>query len=71
MALLRNGEVVEQPVNQTTLTKRYTEEALKFITEKKNTPFFLYMPHTFPHVPLFASQDFKGKSRAGIYGDAV
>ncbi|ODA34209.1 sulfatase family protein [Planctopirus hydrillae] len=71
VALLRNGEIVEQPVNQTTLTRRYTEEAVKFITEKKNTPFFLYMPHTFPHVPLFASQDFKGKSRAGIYGDAV
>ncbi len=71
VALLRNGEVVEQPANQTTLTKRYTEEAVKFITEKKNTPFFLYMPHTFPHVPMFASQDFKGKSRAGIYGDAV
>lgn len=69
--LLRNGKVVEQPANQTTLTKRYTEEAVKFISEKKDAPFFLYLAHTFPHVPMFASPEFKGKSRAGIYGDAV
>jgi arylsulfatase A-like enzyme len=69
--LIRNGTVVEQPVDQTTLTKRYTDEALQFIAEKKDSPFFLYFAHTFPHVPLFASPDFKGSSRAGIYGDAV
>lgn len=69
--LIRNGRVVEQPAGQTTLTRRYTEEAVKFIGEKKNSPFFLYFAHTFPHVPLFASPGFKGKSRAGIYGDAV
>jgi arylsulfatase A len=71
VALLRDGKVIEQPADQTTLTKRYTEEAVKFIREKKSAPFFLYMPHTFPHVPMFASPDFKGKSRAGIFGDAV
>jgi len=71
VALLRDGEVVEQPADQTTLTKRYTEEAVKFIAEKKGGPFFLYLAHTFPHVPLFASPAFKGISRAGIYGDAV
>ncbi len=69
--LLRDGEVVEQPADQTTLTKRYTEEALAFIAEKKDRPFFLYFAHTFPHVPMFASPAFKGKSRAGIYGDSV
>ena len=69
--LLRDGTVVEQPVDQATLTKRYTEEAVKFIAEQKGKPFFLFFAHTFPHVPLFASADFKGKSRAGIYGDAV
>ena len=69
--LIRNGSVVEQPVDQTTLTKRYTDEALQFIAEKKDSPFFLYFAHSFPHVPLFASPDFKGSSRAGIYGDAV
>jgi arylsulfatase A len=71
VALLRNGEVAERPADQTTLTKRYTEEALKFVQDKKGQPFLLYVAHTFPHVPLFASAAFKGKSRAGIYGDAV
>jgi len=69
--LIRNGEVVERPTDQATLTKRYTVEAMKFIREHKASPFFLYFAHTFPHVPLFASEDFKGKSRAGIFGDAV
>lgn len=59
VALLRDGKVVEQPVDQTTLTKRYTEEAVRFIHEKKGGPFFLYMPHTFPpcaHVCLASFQ---------------
>jgi arylsulfatase A-like enzyme len=71
VALQRDGKVIEQPAEQTTLTKRYTAEAVKFIRANKGGPFFLYMPHTFPHVPLFASPAFKGKSRAGIFGDAV
>ena len=69
--LIRNGEVIEQPADQTTLTKRYTEEALKFIRDNKQQPFFLYLAHTMPHVPLFASPDFSGKSPRGIYGDVV
>ncbi len=69
--LIREGKVIEQPANQTTLTKRYTEEAVTFIREQKDKPFFLYFAHTFPHVPMFASPAFQGKSRAGIYGDAV
>lgn len=71
VALLKNGDVLEKPVDQTTLTKRYTERALQFIREKKGKPFFLYFAHNFPHVPLFASPNFKGKSARGIYGDAV
>jgi len=69
--LIHNGKVIEQPVDQTTITRRYTEQTIKFIREKKNAPFFIYLAHTFPHVPMFASPAFKGKSRAGIYGDAV
>lgn len=70
--LLRNGEVVEQPpVDQTTLTRRYTETAIDFIRTNKDAPFFLYFAHTFPHVPLFASPAFKGRSLRGIYGDTV
>lgn len=71
VALMRDGKVIEQPADQTTLTKRYTAEAIAFIRERKDKPFFLYFAHTFPHVPMFASPAFKGKSRAGIYGDAV
>jgi arylsulfatase A len=69
--LIHNGKIIEQPADQTTLTRRYTEHAVKFIRANKSKPFFLYFAHTFPHVPLFASPAFKGKSRAGIYGDAV
>ena len=69
--LIRNGEVIERPAHQATFTQRYTAEAVRFIRERKDHPFFLYFAHTFPHVPLFASPAFKGKSRAGIYGDAV
>ncbi|MFM2171935.1 MAG: Arylsulfatase [Verrucomicrobiota bacterium] len=69
--LMRDGKVVQQPADQTQLTKRYTEEAVKFIGNHKTKPFFLYLAHTFPHVPLFASNEFRGKSKAGIYGDTV
>lgn len=71
IALMRNGEVEERPAVQTHLTQRYTQEAVNFITASKDGPFFLYMAHSFPHVPLFASPQFKGKSRAGIFGDTV
>ncbi|MBL9179238.1 MAG: sulfatase [Verrucomicrobiaceae bacterium] len=69
--LYRGMELVERPADQTTLTRRYTEEAVKFITLDKSKPFFLYFPHTFPHTPLFASKNFKGRSPRGLYGDVV
>lgn len=69
--LIRNEEVIERPANQSTLTRRYTEEALKFISANKQKPFLLYFPHTFPHVPLFASEKFQKKSPRGLYGDVV
>jgi len=69
---LRAGdEIAERPADQTTLTRRYTDEAVRFIREKKAQPFLLYFPHTFPHVPLFASPEFRGKSARGLYGDVV
>lgn len=71
VALMRNGEVVERPADQTTLTRRYTEEALRFIAAQRDRPFFLYLAHTMPHTPLFASPEFKGRSRRGIYGDVI
>jgi arylsulfatase A len=69
--LFRNEKLIECPADQTTLTRRYTEEAIKFIHEHRHDPFFLYLAHTFPHVPLFASAKFKGQSRRGLYGDVV
>jgi arylsulfatase A-like enzyme len=69
--LYRGTEIVEQPADQATLTRRYTEEAVSFIAKNKAQPFFLYFAHTFPHIPLFASEKFRGKSGAGIYGDVV
>ncbi|MDP6113204.1 MAG: sulfatase [Planctomycetota bacterium] len=69
--LMRGEEIIERPARQATVTKRYTEEALRFIRQQKDNPFFLYMPHTMPHIPLFASEKFKGKSPRGLYGDVV
>jgi arylsulfatase A len=69
--LLRGETVLEEPAKQDTITKRYTDEAVKFIEKNRDGPFFLYFPHTFPHVPLFASPDFKGTSLRGLYGDVV
>lgn len=69
--LYRNEELVECPADQTQLTRRYTEEAQRFIRANKRKPFFLYFAHTFPHTPLFASSRFHGTSRRGIYGDVV
>jgi uncharacterized sulfatase len=70
-ALYRGEEQIEQPVDQSTLTARYTEEAVKFIRRNAQKPFFLYLAHTFPHIPLYASERFRGKSAAGLYGDTV
>ena len=69
--IMRNEQVIERPADQTTITKRYTKEALKFIDENKSRPFFLYLPHSLPHVPLFASSKFMGTSARGLYGDVI
>lgn len=69
--LMRNGEIIEQPADQATLTRRYTEEAVRFIGEHRDQPFFLYLPHTMPHIPLHVSEPFAGKSAGGLYGDVV
>ena len=69
--LMRNEQVIERPVDHRTLTKRYTEEALRFIAKNKHQPFFLYLAHSMPHVPLARSDDFVGRSTADIYGDVI
>ena len=69
--LMRNEDEIERPANQYTLTRRYAEEAVTFIETHRHEPFFLYLPHTMPHMPLFRSEAFKGRSRAGVYGDVI
>jgi arylsulfatase A len=69
--LIHNTEIVEDPANLETLTERYTTYATDFIQRSKSGPFFLYMPHTFPHIPLGVSERFRGKSAEGLYGDVV
>ncbi|HXI90347.1 MAG TPA: sulfatase [Blastocatellia bacterium] len=69
--IMRNDDVVEEPAKQDTLTRRYTEEAISFIERAKAQPFFLYLAHNMPHIPLHASERFRGKSAGGLYGDVV
>jgi len=69
--ILRDLKEIERPADQTTITKRYTNEAVQFITKNKDAPFFLYLPHSMPHVPLFRSSNFVGKSSRGLYGDVI
>jgi uncharacterized sulfatase len=72
LPLYRNDEVIEKsPVDQNFLTQKYTREALDWIGGNSDRPFFLYLPHTFPHIPLHASPDFRGRSKGGLYGDVV
>jgi arylsulfatase A len=71
VSFVRGAETVEKEIDQTTITGRYTDEALKFLRDHKDGPFFLFLSHTMPHVPIAASENFKGKSAGGLYGDTV
>ena len=66
-----NDRVIERPVDHRTLTKRYTEQAVQFISERKSGPFFLYIAHSLPHIPLATASDFAGRSAGGLYGDVI
>jgi len=71
LPLVKQATVIEAPADQATLTKRYTQQVISFIEDNQKKPFFVYLPHTFPHLPLFASPDFHGKSANGRYGDSI
>lgn len=71
LPLLRGAELVEQEPDQRYLTQRYTQAAVEFIQAHADEPFFLYLPHSMPHWPQYASEDFAGKSANGAWGDAV
>lgn len=69
--LMRGEEVIEYPADQSTLTKRYTQEAIQFISQHKDKPFFVYLPHTMCHYPLAASEEFRGRTKRGVFGDVI
>ena len=69
--LLRNSDIVKRPADPAELTKLYTDEAINFIEQHKEGPFFLYLPHTMLHNPLGMSEEFQGASNWGEYGDAI
>lgn len=68
---LRGNDVDSIRVNQKYTTKTYTDKAVQFIDKNKDRPFFLYVTHNMPHVPLYASPEFEGKSKRGLYGDVI
>jgi arylsulfatase len=74
LPLWEDGRVIDDevsPEDQTQLTTRYTDRAVRFIEKNKDRPFFFYLAHSMPHVPLFVSDKFKGKSQAGLFGDVL
>jgi arylsulfatase len=68
---MEGEDIIEKNPDQSQMTVRYTERALKFIEKNQDNPFFLYVPHSMPHIPLFVSDRFKGKSELGLYGDVI
>jgi len=71
LPLIEGERILEYNPDQTQLTTWYTERAVRFIEKSKDRPFFLYVPHSMAHVPLFVSDKFKGKSERGLYGDVM
>lgn len=69
--LYRNEKLIEPKTDMATLTRRYTDEAIRFIKQNQDAPFFVYVPHTMPHTRLDASDPFKGNSSRGLYGDVI
>ena len=69
--LIENNDIIERPADQTTITKRFSEKAVEFIKNNKEDSFFIYLAHNLPHTPLYASNEFLGKSKRGLYGDVI
>ncbi len=69
--IMQDTKVIERPADQHTLTQRYTNKTVEFIKENKDKPFFVYLAHNLPHIPLFAGKEHLGTSRRGIYGDVI
>ena len=71
LPLIENETTIQTNPDQSQFTTQFTEKSLNFIEKNKSNPFFLYLAHPMPHVPLFVSNKFKGKSKQGLYGDVI
>lgn len=71
LPLIEGEKIIAQNPDQNQLTTWYTQRAVSFIEANKERPFFVYLPHSMPHVPLYVSEKFKGKSSKGLYGDVM
>src|SRR5205823_2819343 len=71
LPLVEGDKTIGINPDQTQLTTWYTERAVRFIEKKKGQPFFVYVPHSMPHVPLHVSDKFKGKTERGLFGDVI
>ena len=71
LPLFENERVIDTLTDQSSLTTQITERSVDFIKRHKEEPFFLYIAHPQPHVPLYVSDKFKGKSKRGLYGDVI
>ena len=71
LPLIEGDRIVEFMPDQTKFTTLYTERAVKFLEKQKDRPFFLYLPHSMPHVPIFASEKFRGRTERGLFGDVI
>ncbi|MCM8532164.1 MAG: sulfatase [Lentisphaeraceae bacterium] len=69
--LMINEEIAELPVNQRNITRRYTDQAINFVKENKEKPFFLYLPHSMPHIPLYVPEDFYDPNPANAYTNVI
>ena len=71
LPLIKGEKVIALNPDQIQLTRQYTQQAVRFIGRNRKRPFFLYVPHNMPHVPISASRKFKGRSERGLYGDVI
>lgn len=69
--LIQDEAIIELPVNQRTITRRYIDKAINFITANREKPFFLYLPHSMPHVPLFVPEDVFDSNPANAYANTI
>lgn len=69
--LMQDDKIIELPVNQRTITRRYTDKAIEFVKANKDKPFFLYLPHSMPHIPLFVPKDVYDPNPKNAYKNVI